>query len=244
MKFLKTLFIILFFCFLLFISVFPQVLRCTFVRYDDFIALQPHVYVANTSTLKQQDSLKKYIKIAKKRIEDFWGTQKGEASIIFCDNQEEYQKYCRTSEGAGCTIGTPFGSWIVLNKDGLNSDVIAHEMSHDELMTRIGWWKTKTEIPTWFDEGVALMLDYRFVNTPDSVQRYKAFTNELFYLSKKPLPLEELSTEKEFFGKNDLHTRLAYFTSASVVSKKIAFKGKKAIHQTLDKVKREDVFEF
>lgn len=244
MRFLKPIFITLFFCFLLFISVFPQVLRCSFVKYDDFNNLQPNVYVATTSTIKQQDSLKKYIKIAKKRVEDFWGSQKGNATIIFCDNLEEYQKYCRTSDGAGCTIGTPVGSWIVLNKDGLNPDVIAHEMSHSELMTRIGWWKTKTKIPTWFDEGVALMLDYRFVEAQDSVQRYKAYRDELFFLSKKSPSLEELSTEKEFFGQGEFYTKLAYFTSASVVSRKIAYGGKQSIHQTIQKVKQENEFDF
>src|SRR6218665_788405 len=187
MKYLKPIALIFFFCFLLFISVFPQVLRCSFVRYDHFIALQPNVYAATTSTVKQQDSLKKYIKIAKKRVEDFWGSQQGHATIIFCDDIEEYQKYSRTSDGAGSTIGTPVGSWIVLNKDGFNADVIAHEMSHNELMTRIGWWKTKTKIPTWFDEGVALMLDYRFVDTQDSVQRYKDYRDELFFFSKKSI---------------------------------------------------------
>ncbi len=244
MKFLKSLFIILVFCFLLFISVFPQVLRCSFVRYDDFIMLQPNVYAAATSTLKQQDSLKKYIKIAKKRVGDFWGRQKGEATIIFCDNAKEYQKYCRTSEGAGCTIGTPVGSWIVLNKDGLNPDVIAHEMSHDELMTRLGWWKTRTKIPTWFDEGVALMLDYRFVDARDSVQRYKAYRDELFFLSKKSPTLEELSTEKEFFGQGEFYTKLAYYTSAAVVSRKIAYGGKHSIHYTIERVKQSGIFEF
>lgn len=244
MKFFKQISLILFFCFLLFISVFPQVLRCAFVKYDDFVILQPNVYAPATSTIKQQDSLKKYIKIAKKRIESFWGGQKGEATIIFCDNPEEYQKYCQTPEGAGCTIGTPVGSWIVLNKDGLNPDVIAHEMSHNELMARLGWWKTKTKIPTWFDEGVALMLDYRFVAAQDSIQRYKDYRDELFFFSKKSLPLEKLNTEKEFFAQGEFYTKLAYFTSASIVSRKIAYGGKQAIHQTIQKVKQDNVFEF
>ena len=244
MRFLKPISIVLFFSFLLFISVFPQVLRCSFAKYDDFISLQPNVYAATTSTLKQQDSLKKYITIAKKRVASFWGSQKGDATIIFCDSPEEYQKYCRTSEGAGCTIGTPVGSWIVLNKDGLNADVIAHEMSHDELMTRLGWWKTKTKIPTWFDEGVALMLDYRFVGSQDSVQRYQRYRDELFFFSKKSLPLEELTTEKDFFGQDEFHTKIAYFTAASIVSRKIAYGGKQAIHQTIQRVKQDNVFEF
>ena len=92
MKFLKPIFIILFFTFLLFISVFPQVLRCSLVQYDTFVPIQPNVFAATTSTLQQQDSLKNYIKIAKKRIEGFWGAQQGEATIIFCDDLEKYRQ--------------------------------------------------------------------------------------------------------------------------------------------------------
>ena len=244
MKFLKPILIFLFFIFLLLMAVFPQVLRCTFVAYDDFESLQPNVYVAGTSTLKQRDSLKKYMRVAKKRVIDFWGYQQGHATIIFCNDAEQYLKYCRTTAGAGCTIGTPVGSWIVLNKDGLNADVIAHEMSHDELMTRLGWWKTKRTIPTWFDEGVALMLDYRFVSNPDSARRYKAYKTELYFLSPRPLSLDNLSTEKDFFGEGELHTKLAYLTSATAVSGKIAYGGKKAILQTVEKVKQQNRFEF
>lgn len=244
MKFLKPILIFLVAIFLLFISVFPQVLRCSFVAYDDFIPLQSNVYVAGTTTFKQRDSLKKYIQIAKKRVIDFWGRQQGHATLIFCNDADQYLKYCRTASGAGCTIGTPVGSWIVLNKDGLNADVIAHEMSHDELMTRLGWWKTKRIIPTWFDEGVALMHDYRFVSNPDSAQRYKAYKTELYFLSPRPLSLDDLSTEKEFFGKGEFHTKLAYLTSATAISGKIAFGGKKTILQTVERVKLQNSFEF
>ncbi|PLK42390.1 hypothetical protein [Emticicia sp. TH156] len=244
MKFIKPILFFLLVVFVLFMAVFPQVLRCSVVAYDDFQSLQPRVYVSGSSTLKQRDALLKYIGIAKKRVTDFWGNRLGHATIIFCNDPQQYLKFCRTAEGAGCTIGTPVGSWIVLNKDGLNADVIAHEMSHDELMTRLGWWKTRTTIPTWFDEGVALMLDNRFVSTTDSVLRYKAYRAELGFLSPVPLALNNLSTEKEFFGQGALHTKLAYLTAAGAVSGKIAYGGRKAIMHTVAKVKQHNQFEF
>jgi hypothetical protein len=244
MKFIKPILFFLLVVFVLFTAVFPQVLRCSVVAYDDFQPLQPRVYVSGSSTLKQRDALLKYISIAKKRVNDFWGNRQGHATIIFCNDPQQYMKYCRTAEGAGCTIGTPVGSWIVLNKDGLNADVIAHEMSHDELMTRLGWWKTRTTIPTWFDEGVALMLDNRFVSTTDSALRYKSYRAELGFLSPVPLALDNLSTEKEFFGQGNLHTKLAYLTAARAVSGKIAYGGRKAIMHTVEKVKQYNQFEF
>lgn len=244
MKFLKYIFITTALLIVIFVWLFPQFLRCFFVEYDNFQAFRPNVFIEKSTTMQQQDSLIKYIEKAQIRVKNFWGINKGKAKIVFCKNDETYQKYAKTDEGAGFSIGTPFGSWIILNKDGLNIDVIAHEMCHDELMTKLGWWKTKREIPTWFDEGLALMLDYRFVNTQDSIQRYIDYRSELSYLSPVPIPLNELMTQKEFFGQSETFTKIAYFSSAVEISRRISQKGKKDIFKIINKTKNEGKFEF
>lgn len=244
MKFLKYSFYTVIALALLFAWLFPQFLRCFFVEYDNFQEIKPNILVEESTTKKQQDSLVEYVESAEKRLKIFWGSKKGQARIIFCKNSNTYQKYAKTTEGAGFSIGTPLGSWIILNQDGLNVDVIAHEMCHDELMTKLGWWKTKKEIPTWFDEGLALMFDYRFVSTQDSIQRYIDYRTELSYLSLIPIPLNELNTQKDFFGKGELFTKIAYFTSAVEVSRRISLKGKKEILKTINKIEKDGKFEF
>lgn len=244
MKVLRPAIFIIITSVLLFAWLFPQFLRCFFVEYDSFQEIKPNIFVEEKTTKKQQDSLLKYVESAEKRLKTFWGSKNGHAKIIFCKNPTTYQKYAKTTEGAGFSIGTPLGSWIILNQDGLNIDVIAHEMCHDELMTKLGWWKTKTEIPTWFDEGLALMLDYRFVSTQDSIQRYIDYRTELSYLSPVPIPLNELNTQKDFFGQGELYTKIAYFTSAVEVSRKISQKGKKEIFRIVKKTEKGGKFEF
>ena len=244
MKYFKYCIVLIISIVLIFTWTFPQFFRCLFIAYDDFDETKPMIFVEKTISKKQKDTLIKDIELAKKRIVGFWGKQEGVAKIIFCKNAETYKKYCQSSEGAGCSIGTPLGSWIILNTGGLNTDVIAHEMCHDELMTRLGWWKTKKHIPTWFDEGLALMLDQRFVSSQDSIQRYIDYRAELNYLTLQPIPLEELTTQKDFFGQGELFTKIAYFTSAVEVSRKISQKGKKEIFRIIDKTKNEGKFEF
>jgi hypothetical protein len=244
MKFLKYTFFTLFVLVLLFAWLFPQFLRCFFVEYDRFQEIKTNIFVEEKTSKMQQDSLLKFVENAEKRIESFWGGKNGQAKIIFCKNSTTYQKYAKTTEGAGFSIGTPLGSWIILNQDGLNIDVIAHEMCHDELMTKLGWWKTKKEIPTWFDEGLALMLDYRFVSSQDSIQRYIDYRTELSYLSPVPIPLNELNTQKDFFGQGELFTKIAYFTSAVEVSRRISLKGKKEIFSIIKKTEKDGKFEF
>lgn len=244
MKIVRYLLTILIAILLAFIWVFPQFFSCLFVAYDDFDEVKEGIFIEKILSKKQSDSLLLNVLAAKKRVSGFWGKQFGVAKIICCKNATTYQKYCQSSEGAGCSIGTPLGSWIILNTDGLNTDVIAHEMCHNELMTRVGWWKTKQHIPTWFDEGLALMLDRRFVSSQDSIQRYIDYQAELRYLSPRPIPLTELTTQKAFFGQNELFTKIAYFSSAMAVSKKISIKGKREIIRIVEQTKNEGKFDF
>jgi hypothetical protein len=50
---------------------------------------------------------------------------------------------------------------IVVGPKGRNVDVVAHELMHAELFERVGYWHRFTEIPAWFDEGVAMQVDFR-----------------------------------------------------------------------------------
>ncbi len=242
MKYLKYIAIILIVFVLIFMGLFPQFIRCYFVAFDDFQEIKKGVFVEKSTNKKQQDSLINYIEKAQNRLKSFWGTHEGNAKIIFCKNSKTYQNYAKTTEGAGFSVGTPLGSWIILNQEGLNVDVLAHEMCHDELMTKLGWWTTKREIPTWFDEGLALMLDYRFVATQDSIQRYIDYRTELNYISPMPIPLNELNNQKDFFGQSEGFTKIAYFTSAVAISRKISLKGRKEVFNIIKKTKKEGKF--
>ena len=165
-------------------------------------------------------------KIAEKRIQDFWGSKKGNAKIILCKNPQNYTKFCN-DDGAGCTIGTPFGTWIILNNE-FNEDVLAHEMCHDELQERLGYFTSKFEVPTWFDEGLALQLDHRFFKDSDSTKIVKAFSQKLSYFKGIDLPkINELKTNKAFFGKGPEETQLAYLIAGKRVAEILQHHDKK-----------------
>ena len=68
--------------------------------------------------------------------------------------------------GLGKVIGTTnfapgLPAIILLNQDGHNVDVIAHEWAHAELAERIGVLPRTYQIPTWLDEGIAMQVDFR-----------------------------------------------------------------------------------
>ena len=59
---------------------------------------------------------------------------------------------------------------VVIGPDGRNVDVMAHELVHAEVQQRAGLIRTLRQIPTWFDEGVALMVDHRAPFLPENIE--------------------------------------------------------------------------
>ena len=217
---------------------YSHIFYCQTVAFSDFEEVNHKLFVSAGTDVVQRQRMYEAVKQARQRISDFWGKPKGEATIILCSNPDEYQKYCHSNEGAGCSLGTPWGdSYIVLNPYGLNVDVVSHEMCHDELFTRLGWWKTTTQIPQWFNEGLALMLDRRFVQETEPMKRYLSYKDEWLYLThgaQEALELKDLKTIRGFFGGGQRHVMLAYMSAGMEVSYWALLTGPGSIHALLD----------
>lgn len=223
-----------------FLMLYPHLLRCTRIDNSaDFrlLAGADKVYVNLSATPSQQSQLRHYVATARERIRRFWGDRRGQAILIYCPKQADYEQYCAGGEGAGCSLGTPWGtSYLVLGPDGNNADVIAHELCHDELFARLGWWRIKRQIPQWFNEGLALMVDYRFSNPsvweqPDRLKQTNPVPDDdLPSFPQHPmLRLTDLETTRDFFGGEYMHTMLAYQTSAEEVTRWLAVVGRAGV---------------
>ncbi|QKZ15244.1 hypothetical protein [Spirosoma sp. KUDC1026] len=211
-----------------FALLYPHLIRCVWIdRSTDFIRLpdSTELHVHTNATTRQLRQLREHVATARQRIRAFWGGRQGKAILIYCPQQEVYEQYCLGGEGAGCSLGTPWGtSYLVLGPDGNNPDVIAHELCHDELFARLGWWRVKRQIPQWFNEGLALMVDYRFTDPAvwqtDSLSAEDVPPLRRRYFYRTPmLKLTELETTKDFFGGNYRHVMLAYQTAAEEVAR-------------------------
>jgi hypothetical protein len=224
---------------------FPAIWRCQTVRFADFTALPGGVRVSNDATAYERTALLQAVERSRQRIRNFWGKQLGDSSIIFCHDARCYADYALQDEGAGTSLGTPTGSWIVLGPEGLNDDVISHEMCHDELFTRLGWFKTKNSVPQWFDEGLALMVDYRFTN-PDSSRRHLEYLDEWMLMthhgSMAP-DLTDLRTVKGFFGGDRQHVNRAYLTAGLEVSRWLSVVGRNGLHELVLALRRGESFD-
>lgn len=224
---------------------FPAIWHCQTVRFAPFTGYPGGVYVSNDATATERNTLLRAIERSRQRIRQFWGHQLGDSSIIFCHDKARYAEFAMLDEGAGTSLGTPTGSWIVINPAGLNDDVIAHEMCHDELFTRLGWFKTKNSVPQWFDEGLALMVDYRFTN-PDSSRRHLDYLDEWMlstHHGSDALELTDIRTVKGFFGGDRHHINRAYLTSGLEVSRWLSVVGKPGLHELMLALRHGEAFD-
>ena len=224
-----------------FLLLYPQLLRCMRIGQSAEFQLLPGVgraYISRTTTDRQRKQFSGHVLAARSRIRRFWGEQQGQAVLIYCPQQTDYERYCVGGEGAGCSLGTPWGaSYLILGPEGNNTDVMAHELCHDELFTRLGWWRVKRDIPQWFNEGLALMVDYRFSNPavweqPDSLASPEPLfeKEDMIPFDHRPMVmLSDLETTRDFFGGDYGHVMLAYQTAADEVARWLAIVGRAGV---------------
>ena len=105
------------------------------------------------------------IKQSYERVEDFWGDIENNAIIVLSNSPDNLGKFGLSANSVSTSTFVFNGakSYIAVNIEKSNVDILFHEISHAELHKRIckGRFTTGQLIPVWFDEGLAMQFDYR-----------------------------------------------------------------------------------
>jgi len=183
---------------------FPEQTRSILVDYSNF-KKDGRLYF-NPSTLQNEvDTVKSFIEFASLRVSNFWGQKTCNPKFIYCETDEDFKKF-------GGPYSVPalshikFCSYIVISNQGVDLDIISHELSHSEFYNRIGFYNWMFKIPRWFDEGLAMQNDYRNFYSEDTLkQRTNNFKN---------LPdVKKLKTGKQF-DEGDLNKVMLNYMAA------------------------------
>lgn len=118
----------------------------------DMEEIAPDIYVNIDMNTTQQQKLLTQIPQAKQYVKDVWGEVVSKPIIYACSTSE-----CAKSLGIGANAHQVLNH-IVLSPKALNKELISHEWSHAELYKRVGGFWNWKEIPTWFDEGLAVLV--------------------------------------------------------------------------------------
>jgi hypothetical protein len=200
---------------------YPQVFRCATIRFARFTEIQAGIYISDSTSATQQEKLISLIKSSRQRLNNFWDTTESKPVIIFCHSPELYEQYGSPNGSPANFFASPLGAYVVISPEGLDVDVISHEMCHAELTGRVGWLTMNTQVPQWFNEGLALMVDYRFPNNNGQVsyRHYRQKWKELTYGNKFMLHLEQLENIESFSSTDAYSQQLAYLRSGMEVSR-------------------------
>lgn len=119
-----------------------------------FSEISDGVYVDNQMSDSQRQEFLKTLSLSKGRVSTFFGVLTGAPKVFACSSEE-----CYVEHGGGTDKGRAYGeSMLLLSPRGLNTVITSHELTHIELHHRIGSFRSWHNIPSWFDEGLAVLV--------------------------------------------------------------------------------------
>ena len=165
-----------------------------------------------SSSVKAEDFklLKEYEENAQIRVSNLFGSQISEPVFVVCGNEEEFACFASASVPASTQL-TAIGTFSAINILNLDSDVLAHEICHQELFKRVGWFNRLMKIPTWFDEGMAMQVDYRDTYSEENFRKIvlpRYDTANIF----------ELVTERKFMAGDENEVKAHYSIAKHIIA--------------------------
>jgi hypothetical protein len=130
-----------------------------FAKNSEYSEISPNVFASNSFNRDQNEKLLAVIELGKSRVNQTFGNMIANPKVIIAANDIEAADF--GSNPYGKALLTPLGQCIIFGPKGQNIDVIAHEYTHAEVHHRVGWLNHMLNVPIWFNEGVALLVDFR-----------------------------------------------------------------------------------
>lgn len=181
-----------------------QLARCSRIDSNmEYVNIIDQVYVPISMSDEEEALTIAAYETAIERNNELFGGVIGEPTIIVTNEDEEALEF--RGNYVGATHNSVFGLYIIIGPDGLNEDVMSHEMAHSELSARVGWYKTN-KIPIWFNEGIATQVDYR---KDYSLEQWNVITNN----GSNILEVKQFDTPEEFYN-NNFELRVNNYTLA------------------------------
>jgi hypothetical protein len=140
----------------------PQPINAMMVNLSGMTKYENHIYMEQSIPEKTREEILNDYEKSKARILGFFDEISANPTIIFVQSQKAINRYAQNQTGQ--TYYTYWGNYIVIGPNGFNKDVIAHELMHAELRERL---ENHNQVPVWFDEGLAALVDERYSNVND-----------------------------------------------------------------------------
>ena len=184
------------------------------------IASHPTVY----SIFHQQ-----LISESRSRIENMFGTPRSQPIVVFFSDPDAYWPFTLNQYGSTNFIGPK--TCVIVGPKGQTPDVVAHELMHAEIADRVGFWGRLRQLPVWFDEGLAMQVDFR-----PQYALSEGATAETEYV-------KTLSSYHTFFVSDDGLLTKHYASAKAVVALWVAEVGKISVYSELERIRTGELFQ-
>ena len=193
-----------------------------------FTEIASHVYINRNYAGNRQEPLE-MIEQARDRVRTFFGELhfQDETILIICDDGKLTRKLGE-DHGTDIVSFPAEAHTICISDEYLELDILAHEITHAELRSRLSA-KAQKAIPTWFDEGLALQNDYR---ERYSEAQWIAQTDN----GKNTVALEDMDTPAEFYAGEAEDRRFRYLNAKHELDGWMTVHGQQGLLELFDKL--------
>jgi hypothetical protein len=139
---------------------YANVARLVLIDYSSLKKIENNLYASPELSTKEVDFVTAMLADARYRISNYFGPPIADPIVVVLASNEETKNFGLYNY-PGMFLFAPWSDYLLLNYEKAGIDVSAHELVHAEIVSRVGYLKRQFEIPTWFDEGVAMQVDYR-----------------------------------------------------------------------------------
>ncbi len=166
---------------------------------------------------------------ARARIAATFGEPTARPVLVYFDGADGFGPFRLNAFGSTNFVGPR--ACVFIGPKGQSVDVVAHELMHAELHARVGTWQRWTQVPAWFDEGVAMQVDWR-PRYALPAAAYAARTEVM-----------QLTTADEFFSPDDQVLTRNYARARAVVSEWLEGVGNGSLFDRLDALQNGGTFD-
>ena len=138
-----------------------HVIASVTIGISDYHEISPNLYLDDLFLAQQRLDIAATLEKAKQRVALKYGVLLSDPTIIVSSTVDKASRYFSDRVFPAATISLPWGQYIPISPEGINIDVMSHELVHAEVFHRLGYLKSAMNLPNWFNEGVALQVDYR-----------------------------------------------------------------------------------
>jgi hypothetical protein len=144
------------------------------------------VYVDKATPAGQREQILAMVAQAREQLARYYGDVTTAPEFFFCSSEACFQSFGGTTQG-----GMTYGHYAsLLSPRGRSMPIVAHEWSHAEFNSRLGFWAW-LHTPQWFDDGLA-------VTVSEEPRHSESVYQEALQAGASPPPLSELESMRQW----------------------------------------------